>query len=145
MGLKEQKEAANKEQLKALPDMLKDVDFKVKDQIIKADFKKVVKEKPAKFGGGQSISYQIEEVPGMFPAGMVRITVPFFGIGGHTPTEEQLRSILAGEDVRVDDNVSKAGKPYSRIFSFKSDVQTEYGKKGNYFGDLEARFPDKDE
>lgn len=111
-----------------LPDEINDVDFKIDGEIIKAN----VKKRMFKSGKGAALIIENKE----FPNGTLSMMVPFMGPAGYVPSEQEIKMLVAGEEIKGTKLLSKAGKEYDTTLAFNPKDERPYNGK-TYYGNVE--------
>lgn len=122
----------NMELIDMLPDEINDVDFKIGGEVVKANLKKrVFKTKEEKKTTGCVIVIEISE----FPNGTMGMMLPAMGKAGYVPSEQELKNLVAGKEIKASGLISNKGSDYDATLAF--DPKEERTSKGvTYYGNI---------
>lgn len=110
-----------------LPDEINNVPFKFKSEELIGNVKKRM------FKSGKGANLTIEHVD--FPNGILGMMVPFMGAAGYVPSEEEIKRLLIGDEIKATKLLSKQGKEYDARLAFTADEERPYNGK-TYYGNV---------
>lgn len=135
------KVSENIDKIKALDNVISNIDFKIKDETIQID---LIKKQVTNYKNETKTIYTLNHEEFPESENIIRLYLPLMGDAGYVPNEEEIIKLFQGESITPPNDafVSKNSKTYSlEAFEFKPLSENLYKGKIAFYGEAVPHFP----
>ncbi|MDU4468617.1 MAG: hypothetical protein E7J02_08790 [Staphylococcus warneri] len=135
------KVSENIDKIKALDNIISNIDFKIKDETIQID---LIKKQITNYKNETKTIYTLNHEEFPESENIIRLYLPLMGDAGYVPNEEEIVKLFQGESITPPNDafVSKNSKTYSlEAFEFKPLSENLYKGKIAFYGEAVPHFP----
>lgn len=135
------KVSENIDKIKALDNIISNIDFKIKDETIQID---LIKKQVTNYKNETKTIYTLNHEEFPESENIIRLYLPLMGDAGYVPNEEEIIKLFQGESITPPNDafVSKNSKTYSlEAFEFKPLSENLYKGKIAFYGEAVPHFP----
>ncbi|HDG8789448.1 TPA: hypothetical protein PBT65_001749 [Staphylococcus aureus] len=143
MTLYTKKVSDNIKKMEALKDVITNVDFPIKDEVIQVD---LVKKKVTNYKNETKLIYTVSHEEFPESENIIRLYLPLMGESGYVPNESEIVRLFKGGKIVPpnEEFVSKNSRTYSLdAFEFKPLSENIYKGKVMFYGESIPHFPAK--
>lgn len=135
------KVSENIDKIKALDNVISNIDFKIKDETIQID---LIKKQVTNYKNETKTIYTLNHEEFPESENIIRLYLPLMGDAGYVPNEEEIIKLFQGESITPPNDafVSKNSNIYSlEAFEFKPLSENLYKGKIAFYGEAVPHFP----